>query len=350
MIHSGPLRHAVLEITNRCNLRCAHCASNSGKARDDELSLAQWRKVLEEIRALGGEEITLLGGEPLLHPDWAEIAAWVGELGMRLVLLSNGLLMNTEEVLPQLKRLRPHLIGISLDGACAASYQQMRGVDGFGAVMQLLQQLVADGHPNVNAVTTFTRTNLGDFDRFVDLLEGSEITWQIQLAHGGGVRFQSEEFVTRDDFRRLVAKVRETLLHRPGVKLRTMDDFGYFPLDPALRFLHQTWSGCIAGSSLIGVRSNGDVLGCLSLGDSFVEANLLRTPLREIWTKGSCFRRFREKLQTLRGICAVCAFATECRAGCPGIAVSATGHLGDNPYCIRALETEAILDSITGGK
>ncbi len=349
MSYAKPLRHAVLEITNRCNLRCAHCASNSGEARADELALGEWRRLLFDIRELGGEEITLLGGEPLLHPEWFKIAATVGELGMRLVLISNGLLMDLEETLARLKELRPHLIGISLDGATTESYGRMRGVDGFDPITRLLRRLLADGHPQVNAITTFTRSNLGEFDRFADLLDNSGITWQIQLAHYGGERFRAEEFVSIEDFRWLTGKIRQAILTRPNLRLRTMDDFGYFPLDPTLRFLHQTWTGCIAGTSLVGVRSNGDLLGCLSLGDRFIEGNLRKNPLRKFWTRSSSFRRFREKHRSLSGACAGCAFADECRAGCSSIAYSATGDLGNNPYCIRALESAAIIADVTDG-
>jgi radical SAM protein with 4Fe4S-binding SPASM domain len=126
-----------------------------------------------------------------------------------------------------------------------------------------------------------------------------------------------------------------------------MDDFGYFPLDPALRFLHQTWHGCIAGRSLIGIRSNGDLLGCLSLGDGFIEGNLRQTSLRELWSSPTAFPRLRHKEYQLTGACAACPFASECRAGCTGIAQSATGDIGCNPYCIRAMETEEILATLT---
>lgn len=349
MSYTKPLRHAVLEITNRCNLRCAHCASNSGEARTNELALGEWCRLLFDIRELGGEEITLLGGEPLLHPEWFKIAAAVGELGMRLVLISNGLLIDREETLARLMALRPHLIGISLDGSTAESYRQMRGVDGFDRIIGLLRRLLADGHPQVNAITTFTRNNLEEFDRFCDLLDNSGITWQIQLAHDGGERFRAEEFVSLEDFRWLAGKIRQAILTRPNLRLRTMDDFGYFPLDPALRFLHQTWTGCIAGTSLIGVRSNGDLLGCLSLGDRFIEGNLREDPLREFWTRSSSFHRFREKHRVLGGACAQCAFGGECKAGCSAIAYSATGNLGNNPYCIRALESADILTGFVDG-
>lgn len=346
MTPANPLRFAVLEITNRCNLRCAHCASDSGFPRENELTLAEWRQALAEIHALGGEEITLIGGELFLRPDWAEIADAVNGLGMRLVLVSNGLLLHDEATLARVRALRPFLIGISVDGATPESYRRSRGVDGFDLAEALLHRLVADGPANVNAITTFTKGNLREFDRFADLYDGTGITWQVQIANRGGTRFRPGEFIGRDDYRWLVDRIRDVVVNRPSLHLMPMDDFGYFPLDPALRFLHPHWDGCIAGRRLIGVRSDGDVLGCLSLGDAFVEANLRRESLREIWESQTSFARLRNKEKTLTGACARCAHAMECRAGCTGIAHSATGDIGCNPYCIRALETEDILGGI----
>lgn len=348
MPQPGTLQSAVLEITNQCNLRCPHCASSSGLPREDELSLSEWQQVLTDIRALGGEEITLIGGELFLRSDWFDIAAMVGNLGMRLILISNGLLIDNEKTLAKLRQLHPYLIGISIDGATTESYQRWRGVDGFTRVLGLLSRLRADGHPQVNAITTFTRGNLREFDDFSELFDGSGITWQVQLANHAGERFDSQLFITREDFRWLADKMRAVIVNRPGLHLRPMDDFGYFPLDPALRFLHQTWAGCIAGLSLIGVRSNGDVLGCLSLGDDFVEANLRHIPLPQLWWSQEHFRQFRDKEKFLGGACAKCSYGEVCRAGCAGIAYSATGSIGNNPYCIRALETEDILAEIAG--
>ena len=344
MPERGPLRYAVIEITNRCNLRCPHCASTSGAARQNELTLDEINALLGEIASLGGEEITIIGGEVFMRDDWLDICRAVGGLGMRLIIISNGLLIRGQERLGELKALAPHLIGISVDGACRETYQRLRGADGFDHCMWLLRRLVADGHENVNAITTFMRCNLGEFDDFIRLLDGTGITWQVQIANRGGGRFSQDQFITRCEYAWLVDKMRDVYVNRSGTfRLRHMDDFGYFPLDPKLRFLHQTWHGCIAGLELIGVRSNGDVLGCLSLGDDFVEANVRREPLREIWERDRYFGRFRRKEELLRGECARCAYALECRAGCTSIAWSATGTVGCNPYCIRSLETEEIL-------
>lgn len=344
MSDPGPLRYAVLEITNRCNLRCVHCASTSGEPRRDELTLGELRDLVARVRRLGGEEVTVIGGEALLRPDWREVCAAVRAEGMRLVLVTNGLLLRRDEDFADLRRLQPAIVGLSLDGASAASYRALRGVDGFAHVLRALGRLRDDGVGQVNAITTFFRANLGELDDFVRLLEGTGLTWQVQLANRGGGRFGRDQFLDRREYAWLAGRLRDLYVDRRAtLPLATMDDFGYFPLDPRLRFLHQTFRGCQAGVSVLGVRSNGDVLGCLSLGDAFVEANLREVPLEEIWRSGRCFGRFRHKEELLTGECARCPHARVCRAGCSAIAWSATGGLGTNPHCIRSLEIADIL-------
>jgi len=344
MAEPGPLRYAVIEITNRCNLRCRHCASTSGAARAGEFTLAEIRTVIADIRALGGEEVTIIGGEALLRPDWRDICTVVREQGMRLLLITNGLLLRAPEDFAALRDLAPYLVGVSLDGATPASYQTLRGVDGFAHTLAVLRRLRDDGHPQVNAITTFFRANLREFDDFARLFDGSEITWQVQIANRGGARFGRDDFLDRQDYAWLTRRMRDVYVERPDtLHLAYMDDFGYFPIDPKLRFLHQTWGGCIAGVELVGIRSNGDVLGCLSLADPFVETNLRQVPLAEVWQSGRFFTAFREKERHLVGECAACPFGQRCRAGCSAIAWSATGSLGCNPYCIRSLEIAEVL-------
>lgn len=57
-------------ITNRCNMSCNGCfARNIISENNKDISLEEYREVLEKFIDKGGEQINLLGGEPLIHPE-----------------------------------------------------------------------------------------------------------------------------------------------------------------------------------------------------------------------------------------------------------------------------------------
>lgn len=336
-----PLVFAVAELTNRCNLRCPHCASNSGRARDDELDAEEWARVFDDLAELGCLELTLLGGEIFLRPDWLELAQRASSAGLGLTVVTNGLLLRGENF-DKLLSLPLVRVGVSLDGASSEVYRAVRGVDGFERVWSCIEGLRDDGRAPVSAITTYSATNLGDVQNLANLIVDSGVTWQNQIAGRVSTRFDEDSFITRDQFHSLCLELAEqALAHEDQVVL--MDDFGYFPLDSRLAPAFDWWGGCEAGRSVIGIRSNGDVLGCLSLGDPFIEANLRERSLIDIWRAPESFATMRNKENLLQGACRTCPEATRCRAGCAAMAYSATGSILDNPYCLRRLECEDVI-------
>ncbi|MGO8843172.1 MAG: radical SAM protein [Methyloceanibacter sp.] len=69
------LRFLWLELTNRCNLTCAHCYAESGPrpSRKDVLTTADYKRLLEEAAALGCRAVQFIGGEPTLHRGLPEL-------------------------------------------------------------------------------------------------------------------------------------------------------------------------------------------------------------------------------------------------------------------------------------
>lgn len=338
------LRYAVLELTNRCNLRCVHCASNSGPARQREHDTARWLEVVHELAELGTREVTLIGGEVLLHPGWERIGREVTALGMRLILVTNGLLVDEREK-ERILALEPWIVGVSLDGATPETVRAIRGVDAFEHVYRLLLELAAE-RPRVNAVTTFCRLNFHEFDALARLFAGTGVTWQVQIANPSGDRFKSEWSLSVEEYAVFCDKVTHILLHEPDVWICPMDDFGYHPLSLPLNGYHRRFPGCMAGIQVIGIRSDGAVLPCLSLGDEFVCANLSEASLAALWADDARFGRFRNKRAHLTGECAKCAFADACRGGCTAMAASNTGSFGENAYCMRAIEMRRLKSAL----
>ncbi len=122
-----------LEITHRCNLRCAHCYINQPvgdrAARRRELSVAQWRRLFDDLAAAGCLWLCFTGGEPLLRPDFPDIYRHAKQCGLLLTLFTNGTLV-TPALADFLAKWRPFKVEISLYGITAQTYESITGVPG----------------------------------------------------------------------------------------------------------------------------------------------------------------------------------------------------------------------------
>ena len=66
LLASGGTRIIQIQPTLRCNLRCAHCYTESGPDRHEEISLESLKGFLSEAGSLGYQYVGISGGEPLL--------------------------------------------------------------------------------------------------------------------------------------------------------------------------------------------------------------------------------------------------------------------------------------------
>jgi MoaA/NifB/PqqE/SkfB family radical SAM enzyme len=113
--YTGPY-YVNIDVTHRCNIRCFYCRWHSplaarrrlDKATSRDLSCDIFRELCQDLRAMGGATLQLVGaGEPLLHPDIFEMIRIAKDNQLVVLMYTNGTLL-------QEKRLRP-LIGSGLD-------------------------------------------------------------------------------------------------------------------------------------------------------------------------------------------------------------------------------------------
>ena len=125
----------VIELTNRCNLRCQHCYDER-HAGTGELSLALLDTVLREGKGCGIDHLAFTGGEPTLHRQFEEIVLRVCDAAYTYSLVSNGL--TVPQVAPLLQRARPWFTGVtfSLDGAREVTHDELRGRGSYRGVMR----------------------------------------------------------------------------------------------------------------------------------------------------------------------------------------------------------------------
>lgn len=118
-----------LELTYRCNLRCVHCYAAGSEDLDRELSTAEWKDIIRQLRSEGCLSLCLTGGEPLLRADFWELYRFAKASGFLVSVFSNGLLID-EKALRCFKALPPNQIEITLNGITPRTYESITGVAG----------------------------------------------------------------------------------------------------------------------------------------------------------------------------------------------------------------------------
>jgi len=159
----GGLPLVVLYLTDGCNSRCVTCDIWKNPRRNMPMEFVE--RLIDELAVLGTDTVLLSGGEAMQHPQWHEIARTLRQQGMRVMLVTNGLLIPKQG--HYLQSAVDDLI-ISLDGATPESYQQIRGVNGFELVMQGIHTARSEGIP-VTTRTTVQRANFREIPAIIEL-------------------------------------------------------------------------------------------------------------------------------------------------------------------------------------
>lgn len=87
----GRFRNVYVYITEACQLRCRHCYMGDRLHRALRMPYDEVLDVLRYWRRLGGSKLTILGGEPTVHPRYADIVRAASSIGYEHVITtSNG--------------------------------------------------------------------------------------------------------------------------------------------------------------------------------------------------------------------------------------------------------------------
>lgn len=164
----GPLVTNV-QLTRACNLECDHCFVDVWHKRDpNELSLAQIDSLFGELASVGAPIVILAGGEPMMRPDFWEIADLAGRHGLDAALCSNATLIRDDNA-ARLVASPIRWYSISLDGPDAETHDRLRGAGRFDHAVRGLRALLAAGADDVKIRVTVTAENAHTLVRFADI-------------------------------------------------------------------------------------------------------------------------------------------------------------------------------------
>ncbi len=342
----------IWEVTLQCNMNCIHCGSTASPETKqlDELNTQEGLELIHQVAELGTKRLIFSGGEPFLRKDLDVFAREANRTGLMPSFISNGFVVNEDTIkkISDLCVLNPQThIGLSLDGN-EEIHDYLRQTEGsYKHVIMALSLLQQEGiHTSV--VTTVSKLNFNLLPEIMKVIYSYDnvYSWQLQMATPWG-RFTKDMMLSTEEyisFIRFIAEKKEEL----GSKIEAADDCGYFTeIERKLRPGGE-WRGCHAGLRTLGLRSNGDVMGCLSLQHAeFIEGNIRDRRLMDFWKDPSAFSYNRNfKKEDLKGYCKRCPKGIQCQAGCKNLAYSISGSVFENLYCAFKMMIEENRGSI----
>lgn len=145
---AGAVTSVMFELTYRCSEMCIHCY-NIGATRNnqevshrgslDELSLDEYKRVIDELYALGMYKITFSGGDPFSNKYAWELIEYVYQKNIAISIFTNGLSIDSCK---KLADYYPRVIGISIYSGLPEVHDYITRVKGsWNRSMSVISQL-----------------------------------------------------------------------------------------------------------------------------------------------------------------------------------------------------------------
>lgn len=327
------------EVTQKCNLRCIHCYTASGKRRRDELGTDECLQLIDELGKGGVCEMVIGGGEPFARKDMADLVAAMHRADMAVSLVSNGTLLRWDLV----RRLRDvglsHM-AVSLDGAVPATHDAFRGRDGaFRKAVEGIGLLRRAGF-TVTIQTVITRLNMDSLPEIAGLAHelGARSWYTIALnplTRVAGTRDlmlgPEEVGVAAARMQQIAQQYAGRMTVDPSYPLSFTLGRAYAPADKPCRML-----GCGPGIETAGLTADGRLLTCSFIrGEAWTSKSVREESFTRQWQTSPIFDAFRSLSSAQLTSCKTCSLLfDECWGGCRARAFVASGDFyARDPFC-----------------
>src|ERR1700754_4737941 len=243
----------TVELANICNLHCSYCfraEDNLYSNHAEFFPLDLLRRVIKEAsEAAGIKKIIFTGGEPTLHPQFADSLSVVADAGMTVSFVTNG--WHFDRIWPALKAHRDAVthVAFSLDGITRESHDLWRGSGSFDRLVRAFTRCHMSDIPFVIKMTI--RRDLVDQLEQVAMFAAKLGTTSLNFAHVMPTSGEDSALTLEE---RRNAEQEVALLNRI-FKMKIGIDVGYYNID-------EDRAPC---SPLAGTSMNVDYRGRLSL-------------------------------------------------------------------------------------
>lgn len=339
----------AINLTRRCNLRCAHCyldAATLEHGSNDELDTREVCRLLDEIAQRSTETMVVLtGGEPLLRRDLETLLEHGSKLGLFMVVGSNGVLL-TDKRVQSLKAAGAMGIGISLDSLDPKHHNRFRGSP--KAWQKTLAGMEACRRHGLAFQVHFsvTKANAHEVPAMVDFARASG-AWVLNffflVCTGRG---ESMTDISPARYEQVLNQILQAQEQSQDliIRARCAPHFQRIahqrnPDSLLTRAEGYDGSSCIAGSHYCRITPEGGVTACPYIDEEV--GSIRKESFSHIWDHSLVLQQLRAP--QLQGKCGLCEYQDLC-GGCRARALAIGGDLmSADPLCSYLPEGGAVI-------
>lgn len=310
----GPPLWLLAEVTYRCPLHCVFCYNPVDFAkteRADELSTADWLRVLREARQLGAVQCGFSGGEPLVRDDLEELIAEAHRLGYYTNLLTSGVGL-TKERAASLKAVGLDHVQLSFQDSTRELNDFLSHTKTFQLKQNVGELIKSHGWPMVMNVVIH-RLNIDHIDRIIAMADALGAEY-LELANS---QYYSWAHLNRDHLLPTSEQIRRAEAVTDEWRVKVADRMKLFFVAPD--YHEGKPKKCMNGwgNIFLTIAPDGTALPChtAKMLPGLAFPNVREHDVRHIWFDSEGFNRYRGT-GWMKGACVTCPDKEKDLGGC----------------------------------
>lgn len=301
-----------LALTYGCNNCCEHCYNEPERGRN-QLSLDEWKMVLDKLNEIAVPHVIFTGGEPTLVPYLPDLIDYADTLGMVTGLNTNGRRLKDAAFVKRLKEGSLDHVQITLESIHPEIHDKMVGVQGaWEESIAGIRNAVAQGiYVNTNTTLLTHNASAAEVEALADFLNDlgvKTIGLNALIYSGKGKNVGTG--IEAGQLTELLGVAKKAVL-RNGQRLLWYTPTQYCVFDPQNEGLG--FKTCTAAKYSMCIEPDGSVLPCQSWYEPV--GNILNDSWEKIWNAPLCLK-IRNK-EYMPEKCRICDSSDVCSCGCP---------------------------------
>ena len=325
MLESGYRFHVQFHINNSCNLKCKHCYEGNQKGIL-QWSFDEFTQAVEKLWCAFEKwgvqgEISLIGGEPTLHPEYYRFVDYLSDRGdvVAISILTNGTRIDDKFIANALRN--KCTVQVSIDGIDEVHHDNIRGAGNYKKVTDGIKRLTANGiYPSVHYV--ISKDTIPFVDSFFDNLINlgiKQISFFLFVPFG---RASTHDILQPNELKDVYDSLYE--------KKRKYAQLGLNIMATRPLWCTYGYSGrCPVAIQTITILEDGTIMPCRRLPISI--GNIKTDSFFKVWYTNKVLNDLRER-QNIK-VCGDCQMLDLC-GGARCVAYAVTGdYMSADPQC-----------------